>query len=282
MRCPCYQETFDTIQEAPAVEVVVATNKMHHRVSSRERSLLTAAESFDEDDSLRPEGDELTGVLENGDLFVIKRVVVEGPLHKKGTGQDWMGSKGWKARWARLALGRVQGYGEVDVPIFCVSWYRSSGLCSNVIVLDGMVVLKTDTPGTNKWHKYRFDLQHAGTSKGKNTFASLTRTFTAPSRKARDAWVYSISQELLSFEKQRAAYLTKKDSERPLVHTLDANRLQRLTVDDGWISDQYPSERNTRQSGPASRLSNFPKLPRSPNSPRVVIPEKFTREDSDR
>ena len=33
-----------------------------------------------------------------------KKILVEGWLHKKGTGKDWLGSKSWKPRWARLVV----------------------------------------------------------------------------------------------------------------------------------------------------------------------------------
>ena len=278
LRCPCYEH--DSFA-SDAVEVVATakptSHHHHHRAPSRERSLLTAAESLDEDDtSSQYVADHLTGVLENGDEYVIHTIVVEGSLHKKGTGKDLFGSKGWKNRWARLALGRVEGYGDaVDVPLFCVSWYRNSALCSNVIVLDGMVVMKSDLAQGHKWNRHRFDIQHATAAASNNPTTPATRSFTAPSQKARDAWVYAISQELLSFEKQKAAaaaaYAPASRSAEPsfplFAVPADENdrKNQRLTVEDGWVRTTSPPSSSGR-APPSSPVlpQSFPNLPRSP------------------
>jgi len=41
---------------------------------------------------------------EQEDCFQIKTVVAKGWIYKKGTGQDWWGSTGWKQRWAELTV----------------------------------------------------------------------------------------------------------------------------------------------------------------------------------
>jgi hypothetical protein len=189
------------------------------------KSLLSRSENNynDNDDPTLP-GLDVTGVLDGTNLaYRIVRVLVEGALHKKGTGRDWWRSRGWKARWARLCLARVAGR-TAPVPLLCVAWHHDSQVCSNVILLDGTVVLALDQPqqqqpqgGDHKshnkkvtttrlqWHNTnRFEIRHAAT-KDNASLPTLSRIFTAPSRKARDAWVYAISQALLTYEKEKAA-----------------------------------------------------------------------------
>jgi hypothetical protein len=64
-------------------------------------------------------------------------VLVEGWLHKKGTGHDWLSSRAWKARWARLALAKVQGY-DSEVPLL-IYWFPPR-VATTAIVLDSTVV----------------------------------------------------------------------------------------------------------------------------------------------
>ena len=54
---------------------------------------------FDSDDE-----DMLPRGIAEGLKYQPRRILVEGWLHKKGTGNDWLGSKSWKPRWARLVV----------------------------------------------------------------------------------------------------------------------------------------------------------------------------------
>lgn len=55
-------------------------------------------EEYDEED------DYLPGVLESGVEYKFKRVLAEGWLNKKGSGKDWLRSRTFKPRWARLVV----------------------------------------------------------------------------------------------------------------------------------------------------------------------------------
>jgi len=48
-------------------------------------------------DDLRP------GTLRSQD-FDVQKVLAEGWVHKKGSGNDFFGSRAWKPRWARLVV----------------------------------------------------------------------------------------------------------------------------------------------------------------------------------
>lgn len=194
--CPCYKygDVHNSTADQLKCERVM-------RTLARDQSLL----SLEEEEDAIEDQQGMNGVLDAGTHYSINQILVEGIIHKKGTGNDWLRSRNWKARWARLVLARLEGYGHVDVPLLCVSWYQKSAANSTVIVLDGTVVIASDKneKEARKWHHNRFEIRHAITKE--NSSLPLTRVFTAPSRKARDAWVYAISQALLSYEKEKAA-----------------------------------------------------------------------------
>lgn len=186
--CPCCQqqlsETRSTLNE-PARQ---------HQVNSRV-SLFSSVDSTDDE----VDEDFLPGILAEGQGYSLKRILVEGWLHKKGTGHDWLGSRAWKARWARLAMARVEGY-DSEVPLLLIYWFPSSFIATTAIVLDSTVVLGVELEDKSKWNAARFEIRHA--SSKENVTIPITRTFTAPA-KSRDDWVYAISKALLNYEKQK-------------------------------------------------------------------------------
>ena len=98
-----------------------------------------------------------------------------------------------------LKFAKVQGY-DVDVPLLLIYWYNTSTTPSSVLLLDSTVVIPIDKEPKDKWNAARFDIVHARQTE--NATMKTTRTFTAP-RKARDTWVYAISQALLVHEKEK-------------------------------------------------------------------------------
>jgi len=191
--CPCCHPGLDEESETTALSYN----------NARDISLISAAESVEEAEKQAEKLNRdlaTTGMSTEGISYQIKRVLVEGLLYKKGSGTDWIKSRGWKGRWTRLALGWVEGYGDILVPLLCISWFPTSKSISTVIVLDSTVVLAMDLP--EKDHRFRFDIRHATTRE--NSSLPVTRTFAAPSHKARDAWVFAISESLLSFSKDKA------------------------------------------------------------------------------
>ena len=91
----------------------------------------------------------------------------------------------------------MDGFGEVDVPLLQIYWFRESGTPSTVIMLDSTVVVPVDKDEMQTCNPYRFNIVHA-----KNDDV-VTRTFSAP-KKARDEWVYCINSALLKYEKDCA------------------------------------------------------------------------------
>jgi hypothetical protein len=225
--CPCCHLTADEFLTLNEPKCLLSRNQ------SRCHSIL-ACESDDEHDyDVDDEANGMTGVLAKGATYRLTRCLVEGILYKKGSGKDWFFSRGFKARWTSLALGRVEGY-DMEVPLLCVSWYPKSISASTVIVLDSTVVLAVDLPDKTKWSCHRFEIRHASTKA--NDSLPMTRTFMAPDRKARDAWMYAISQALLYYEKEKATrrqttiaphQQNKSDSNKP-------NLLRARSFDEVW------------------------------------------------
>jgi hypothetical protein len=283
--CPCCQQCFDDldggIDQETLVEplcigrgAVVGSGRFSPQ-AARHSSILTARESDEDhddgdhdengdDDAIEEEDDLLPGVLGAGVHYVPKSVLVEGWLHKKGTGKDWLGSRAWKARWARLALAKVDGY-ESEVPIMLIYWYPSSSQASTVILLDDTVVLSLELEDKDRWNSHRFEIRHVQKQDTSGSeLVATTRTFSAP-QKGRDAWVYAISQALLSYEKQ-------KDKHRKLaqIHRAEAivrrsrspdgsSRSNSPTYDEVWTGDRFVTVELRKPCSP-------PSSPRSPSS----------------
>ena len=193
--CPCCQQN--------VAEDIKTLNEpvVRRQRPNSQRSLVTATlEDEDEDDDASEADCYLPGVIAGGVEYFPYRILVEGWLHKKGTGKDVFGNKNWKARWGRLALARTRD-SDMDVPLLLVYWFPSSTSTSTAILLDSTVVIAVDIDDPERWNAYRFEIRHASTRL--NETIPVTRVFTAP-RKARDAWVYAISQALLTYEKDKA------------------------------------------------------------------------------
>lgn len=296
--CPCCQLSMDpTFPSAhlslidPHQTLVASGPRKNVSLTNSRRglSLLSAEESDnEEDEQLQLDHDMTTGILPEGQSYRLTRMIVEGILNKKGTGKDWLGSRGWKPRWTRLATGRIDGYGDVSVPVpmLCVSWYPNSTSNSTVIVLDSTVVLAVDLPHKDQT-QYRFEIRHA--SSRENASLPVTRTFTAESRKARDTWVYEISQALLSYEKEKALVRKHKNSrssswlyrsmsndaetsKERTNQTIDAAR----SFDETWMADRSTKTDRPWSSGRRLFNNGTEGMP-SPVSPPNTPPPRDTK-----
>lgn len=189
-KCPCCQQSFGSRPSTPN----------EPRLLIRQTpSLFTVSDEENTDVNTIYE-DMLPGTLAEGIHYHPTGVLVQGWLHKKGTGKDWLGSTSWKARWARLITAKVDGY-SCEVPLMQIYWHSSAPIPSTVILLESTVVLAVDLNDKDQWDSFQFEIRHAATKE--NPTISVTRTFTAP-KLSRDTWVYMISEALLSFEKDMA------------------------------------------------------------------------------
>jgi hypothetical protein len=217
---------------------------------------------FDYDAAMQEDDDLMAGVLAAGQEYTPRRVLVEGWLHKKGTGHDWLSSRAWKARWARLALAKVQGY-DSEVPLLLIYWFPSSMSATTAIVLDSTVVLGVDLADKSLWNSSRFEIRHASTRE--NVTIPVTRTFAA-SQQSRDAWVYAISEALLNYEKEKAR--TRKVAVckpvRSNFGTSSSDRPVSPRFDESWAGGHFAREASRPPTPPSSGRSSqaSPPLPK--------------------
>jgi hypothetical protein len=270
MSCPCCKQSFDQLDIKSTLNEPLRqypwNNSVFRQFMARQRGSLFNVGDDDEDSNGDEDEDRdiLPGVLEEGVKYYPKRILAEGWVHKKGTGTDWISSRAWKARWARLCLAQVDGYGEADVPLLLIYWFPSSENASTVIVLVDTVVLaidKHDLVEKDLWKAHRFEVRHVVKEGSEDT--PVARTFAAP-KKGRDAWVYEISQALLSYAKQKD--LAKKiasfqASEAMQYMQCSPTRQFNSTLSETWVADRFV---NLELRGPSSPPSS-PVMPRPGN-----------------
>ena len=149
----------------------------------------------------------LPGSLDPTDTaYTVQSILVQGWVHKKGTGKDIFGSRGWKSRWATLCTATVPGY-EVDVPLLIISWFPHSDTPSNVLILDPSrtVVMPVDRYPTEEkvvqWNTFTFEIVHGRSGGGDGDDATTTRVFSVPEQE-RSEWVCAIQQSLREYEQR--------------------------------------------------------------------------------
>jgi len=248
--CPCCAQCFDEAQPDTLNEPPTTPRLSFSATHSRSKSIFAESDDEIEDE----DEDILPGVLPSGVHYNPKKVIVEGWLHKKGTGKDWIGSRSWKARWSRLVLAKVDGY-DYDVPLMLIYWYPTSAQASTVIILDSTVVMPVDQTDKSKWNSYRFEIRHI--PKGQSNETLATRTFTAQ-KESRDAWVYAISQALLSYEKRKDKS-RKQASKQASLHAASRShspdRSRSPTYEEIWTGEHFVSSTSTPPRSPVSPSS---------------------------
>ena len=91
--CPCCKQCIDERQ------LTLPGNKLDpNKIAAHSKSAFDD-ESVDSDDE-----EMLPGGVVEGLRYYPTQILIEGWVHKKGTGQDWLGSTSWKPRWARLVV----------------------------------------------------------------------------------------------------------------------------------------------------------------------------------
>lgn len=91
--CPCCKQCIDERQ------LTLPGNKGGMDEVAQYRQSAFDSESLDSDDEdMLPSGET------EGLHYYPREILIEGWVHKKGTGQDWLGNTSWKPRWARLVV----------------------------------------------------------------------------------------------------------------------------------------------------------------------------------
>ncbi|GAX10059.1 hypothetical protein FisN_25Lu105 [Fistulifera solaris] len=249
-KCPCCQQSFDNTLSTLSEPLL----PLHQTPS------LFSSSDEDNSDVENVDGDLLPGTLTAGIKYYPTSVVVQGWLHKKGTGNDWLGNTSWKARWARMIMAKVDGY-NCEVPLLQLYWHSSAPMPSTVILLESTVVLAMDLSDKDQWDSSQFEIRHAATKE--NPTISATRIFAAP-KHSRDVWVYMISEALFSFEKNMAAH------KRSVMSTTRGFfRSAPLQTDDNILTNNVPRKESpvdraiSAVVGLSSRPSHLPRPQRT-------------------
>ena len=165
-------------------------------------------------------------------------------------------------------MARVDGY-TVDVPLLMVYWYATSPTPSTVIVLDSTVVFPVDMEDKLRWDAFRFDIRNAKTV---TTNTTIDRVFTAP-KKARDSWMYVISQALLMYEKASAK--ARKES----IIANEARRCSPPHHEEFWAGESFVTAANPLHQSPPRRrpIASPPTSPASRNSRLSPKPKQIPK-----
>ena len=162
-------------------------------------------------------------------------------------------------------MAKLEGF-EVDVPLLMIYWNAGTSAPSNVIILDSTVAFPIDLDDKERWDAFRFDVRNA---RSVATNKTVNRTFCAP-KKARDAWIYAISQALLIYEKEndkaRKAAAVQANEARRLAPQPMVCRPMNPPIDEIWSGDRFVTP--VKGSLPRKGLSSPPRVPSPPGSPR--------------
>jgi len=107
--CPCCKQTIDARKHQTLMEPRVISES-HQPPTGLVAVGSTTNGSEDDIVDSSDEEDTLPNGVAEGLHYTPRRILVEGWLHKKGTGNDWLGSRSWKPRWARLVVSNENAF----------------------------------------------------------------------------------------------------------------------------------------------------------------------------
>ena len=135
-----------------------------------------------------------------GGVIHIRKILVQGWIFKKGSGIDFICNRGWKPRWAILALTTSRDF-QYEVPALLTYWNRSSGEPSTYLPLTNAIVMDGIKKNSD-YYSHRFTVIPNGRQ---------TRHFSAPQRQ-RDEWVYLIHIAMRDCRENKKEFLKAVDS----------------------------------------------------------------------
>ena len=127
------------------------------------------------------------------------KILHEGWIYKKATGEGFFGRRNWAPRWAKLVEATVpenleigQPYSSLittePVPMLMMYWYENSVAPSSFILLDDCVTVPVDR-SAEEWNSHCFDIVHLPAKR-------QTRSFSALNAPQRDEWVSKVNKLL--------------------------------------------------------------------------------------
>ena len=136
--------------------------------------------------------------------YTIRETIVQGWLHKKGSGEDWAKRRWWKPRWVTLALAtKADGTEDGCDAVLILLSHRAPGVPYPVGILEltkSTVVMAIERRPKNEpdacedaWNRHCFRVIQAGSE------SLQTRVFTAPLQD-RNEWVFALNQALIDHQ----------------------------------------------------------------------------------
>jgi len=101
--CPCCNRSLRPIDDRMTLDEPKRSPKLFISPYNEKPSLFSTMADRDDDDG-EFDNDLLPGTLSTGLEYTPTTMLVEGWVHKKGTGNDWLRSTSWKARYAKLVV----------------------------------------------------------------------------------------------------------------------------------------------------------------------------------
>lgn len=127
------------------------------------------------------------------------KVLLQGWLNKKATGEGFFGRRNWAPRYGKLVMGtppvaegEAPGPKGKDVPMLLLYWFEASLSPSSFIVLDECIVVPVERKQSEgllmveEVHKHCLDVVHLPAKR-------VTRSFSAIDAAERDEWVSKIN-----------------------------------------------------------------------------------------
>lgn len=231
--------------------------ELAHHGQERKEELLSKRESLDTDS-----------------IHCIKKILKSGWIHKKGTGNDWIGSRSWKSRWACLVLASVEGF-ETEIPLLQIYWHQSSTFPSSNILLDSCVVVpmnRLDEDENNMTvNKFCFDIV-------KNIYdvssEKVFRSFAVDDEKERNVWSSTLVEEITKYEKRVKTNRIQKARSRVGLVAHDKGMKKRSTAKDSLPPVSPPT--SPLRERVVMSMPAFSKLPRPDEEHRAsAFPQRL-------
>ena len=214
------QRIQDTVPcDRPKANMLIGSNDLMNPISSDDETCSISVKSDASESSSR------IGLSYHHSLIVdhgeVVSSIAEGWLNKKGSGNDIVGSRGFKPRWTRLVLMSVPPETEInydlldkdqksslkEVPVLQMFWHQYSFTPCSYIVLDENIsginpITKSNHHSWTAATVYRFEI----VVNDPTSSSFVTKTFCAP-LKERNQWVDAL----------RMVLRKKEDEERKLM-----------------------------------------------------------------
>lgn len=121
------------------------------------------------------------------DVVTVKKVLAEGWLNKKGSGQDFICSRRWKSRWAELAIVKLP-HNKMDVPALLMYWHPSNTIPTSFITLHGADVTSNDDGSEDFKHRFKILTMDSYNEDDARIFSTENNQ-----KNVRDEWVHVIN-----------------------------------------------------------------------------------------